>query len=150
MKRFVWRLQRVLDIKEKEEQSKRAELLRLTGKLAAIRSELLRQQRILMDIINDLGKEMPNKRLTQQELFLKCSKTNDELIKKLEKEVANLESQQKKKIAEVLKVRRFRKGLEKLREQAKKRFIEEQEKLEQKEMDERTAIGFARKIIVQE
>ena len=69
MKRFVWRLQRVLDIKTKEEQTKRAELLELTEKLAQVRGELLTQQRILEDIIDGLIGKDAQKRLGEQEFF---------------------------------------------------------------------------------
>ena len=41
MKRFVWRLQRVLDIRKKEEQIKTAELIEITDKLAVTRGKLL-------------------------------------------------------------------------------------------------------------
>jgi len=47
MKRFVWRLQRVLDIRKKEEQKARAELLELTERLAGARGELLAQRKML-------------------------------------------------------------------------------------------------------
>ena len=56
-----------------------------------------------------------------------------------------LELQQKEKVTEVLKVRRFKQGLEKLREEAKRQFIAKQEKLEQKESDERAGVAFVRK-----
>jgi flagellar biosynthesis chaperone FliJ len=147
MKRFIWRLQRVLDIKTKEEQIKRAELLELSEKLAEARGELLMRQRILEDIISDITRKNPRKRLGEQEFFLKYSVTNDEQIRELKNRVNELESQQRKKIAELLRVRRFKKGLEKLRAEAKRRFISEQEKIEQKELDEGAAIRFARKII---
>jgi flagellar biosynthesis chaperone FliJ len=80
---------------------------------------------------------------------LKHSKVSDEQIKMLEGRVAELESQQREKIAEVLSVRRFREGLEKLRAEAKRRFMEKQEKLEQKELDEVVSISFARGMIQQ-
>ena len=147
MKRFVWRLQRVLDIKTKEEQTKTAELLAITEKLARTRSSLLIQKRKLDNIINELAKEHPKRRLDKQEFFLKHSAATDEQIKKLKNRLSELETEQKKKIAEVLKVRRFKEGLEKLRDEAKARFIKEQEKLEQKQSDENTVMGFARKII---
>ena len=149
MKRFVWRLQRVLEIKAKEEQTKRAELLAITEKLAETRGELLTQQRILEDIISDITGKKPRKRLGEQEFFLKYSTTNDNLIKKLRNKASKLETQQRKKIIEVLKAKRFKEGLEKLRTEAKMKFIKEQEKLEQKELDEGAAIGFARKILRQ-
>jgi len=149
MKRFAWRLQRVLDIKRKEEQTKRAELLEITEKLAQVRGELLIQKRLLKNIIDSLTKEHPRIRLNKQEFFLRCSSTNDELIKKLESEVNKLETRQKEKIAEVLKVKRYKEGLNKLRVEAKSQFIKDQERLEQKDADEMTIMGFARKIVQQ-
>ncbi len=145
MKRFVWRLQRVLDIRKKEEQKARAELLELTERLAQTRGELLIQQKMLEDIINGLTGENPKKRLGKQEFFLKFSATSDEQIKKLKDKVNKLESQQRDKIVEVLKLRRFTEGLERLRAEAKMRFITEQEKLEQKQLDEGATVSFVRK-----
>jgi len=145
MKRFVWRLQRVLEIKKKEEQKVRAELFQLTEKLAQTRGDLLRRQKMLESIINGLAEENPKKRLGEQEFFLRYSATSDEQIRKLEDKKNGLESQQREKIAEVLKVKRFKEGMGKLRVEAKLKFIKEQEKLEQKEMDESAAISFIRK-----
>ena len=142
-------MQRVLDIKTKAEQAKRVELLELTGKLAQTRGELLMQKRILEDIIDGLAGKNPKKRLGQQEFFLKWAATNDELIKKLKGKERELEAQQREKIVEVLKLKRFKEGLERLRDKAKMQFIKEQEKLEQKELDEGAIIGFTRKIIQQ-
>jgi len=142
MKRFVWRLQRVLDIKIKQEKTKKTELLKLTEKLTLTRSELLTQKRILEDIINNLSSKSPQNRLCEQEFFLRHSATSDERIKKLKNKISELESAQKRKIAEVLSIRRFRKGLEKLRTEAKTQFIKEQEKLEQKELEDKAIIGF--------
>jgi len=145
MKRFVWRLQRVLDIKKKEEQKTRAELLELTEKIAKRRGELIMQRKIVEDIIAGLTSENPKKRLGKQEFFLRYSATSDEQIKKLKDKISKLESQQREKIAEVLKVRRFKEGLEKLRAEAKIQFIKEQEKLEQKELDEGATVSFVRR-----
>lgn len=147
MKRFVWRLQRVLDIKTKEEQKKRTELLKLTEELAETQGQLLIQQRILEDIIDDLNDEDPKDRLSEQEFFLRYSVATDEQIKKLKDKIRELELRQKEKIAEVLEVRRFKEGLEKLRVEAKAQFIKEQEKLEQKELDEIALVSFARKML---
>ena len=145
MKRFVWRLQRVLDIRKKEEQKARAELLELTERLAQTQGELLMQQKMLEDIINGLTGENPKKRLGKQEFFLKFSAASNEQIKKLKDKVNELELQQRDKIVEVLKLRRFKEGLEKLRTEAKMRFIKEQEKLEQKQLDEGATVSFVRR-----
>jgi flagellar FliJ protein len=150
MKRFVWRLQRVLDIKTKEEQTKKTELLRVTEELAQTRGEMLMQKRVLENIISDITGKNPQKRLGEQEFFLKCSEINDKLIKKLNNKATELESDQMKKIAEVISINRFKEGLEKLRAEAKRRFTSHQEKLEQKDLDETATIGFARKLMRKE
>jgi flagellar FliJ protein len=144
MKRFTWRLQRVLDIRTKEEQKRTAELLEITDKLLATRSELLLKKKLLENIINDLAAESPKKRLAKQEFFLTYSYASNEQIKKLNEKINILETQQKEKIMDVLKVRRSKEGLERLRNEAKTQYIKEQEKLEQKELDDRSTVSFVR------
>jgi len=140
----------VLDVKQKQEHKARAELLNLTERLVEARGELLTQQKILEDIAYSLTRQNPRKRLGHQEFFLKHSATSDELIRKLKEKVHVLEAEQREKVAEVLRLRRFKQGLERLREETKRQFIREQERLEQKEMDERAGISFIRKAQKQE
>ncbi len=147
MKRFTWRLLRVLEIKKRQEQKERAELLKLTERLAERRGELLIRRKMMKDVIDGLAEVDPKKRLSEQELFLRHAATNDEQIRKLKDSISEMESRQKEKIAEVLKIRRFKEGLEKLRVEAKRQFIAEQEKLEQKELDEMASISFVRKAL---
>jgi flagellar biosynthesis chaperone FliJ len=132
MKRFVWRLQRVLDVKKIEEKTKEAELMRLTETLAERQGELIMLRRSLAELAAQISKKEGTERLKEQEHFLRWSEGADEKAK------------QKEKIAEVVKARRFREGLEKLREKAKGQFVKEAEKLEQKELDEAGAVGFVR------
>ncbi|MBW3019627.1 hypothetical protein KY329_05615 [Candidatus Woesearchaeota archaeon] len=145
MKRFVWRLQRVLDIKEKQEQKAKAELMELTEKLAAARGELLTRQKILEQIISELTSKNPGKRLGEQEFFLKHSAASNDAIKRIRNKITELESQQKAKVVEVLDLRKFKEGLKRLRTEAKAEFIKEQEKLQQKDLDERAGVSFVRK-----
>ncbi|NLH40854.1 MAG: hypothetical protein GX448_03355 [Planctomycetes bacterium] len=145
MKRFVWRLQRVLDIKAKEEQLRRTELFRLTELLTAKRGELLMRQRILDGLLADIRNDRSPERLNSQAFFLQRVAVDDERIRKLKEEIAGLEVRHKEKAAEVLAVRRFKEGLEKLRAQAQDDYVREQERLEQKELDDRTTVSFARR-----
>ena len=98
MKRFVWRLQRVLGIKTLEEQTKRAQLLGLTEKLAQTRGQLLMQKQTLKAMIADIAGQDAGRRLGEQEFFLKYSKTIDKKIKQLENKATGLESKQREKI----------------------------------------------------
>jgi len=144
MRRFVWRLQRVLDIKAKQELIKTQELFAITEKLARTRGELFAQRRILRDILEGIANEKPKDRLGRQEFFLRNSAATDERIRRIQGMVDELKTKQRDKIAEVLKLRRFKEELERLREQAKKKYIEEQDKLEQKQLDETATLSFAR------
>jgi flagellar biosynthesis chaperone FliJ len=143
MKKFVWRLQKVLEINEKRQQAKKAELFKTTEKLAIARANLLAQQRILQDLIEDVAKLKPAERIDRQQLLLKSTQKNDELIREYEDEIRQLEMDQKRLTDEFLKIKRFTESLKNLREQDKQKFIIEQEKLEQKEMDEHTSTRFA-------
>ena len=145
MRRFVWRLQRVLDVRTKQEQIKRAELMMLTEKLAKTRAELMMQKRILKNIISQITEKDSHQRLSEQELFLQCSQESDLRIRQLGNQIGQLESQQKEKIAEVIKLKKLTKGLEKLRAQTKKDFMYKEEQLEQKQLDEGAVVGFVRK-----
>ena len=146
MRQFVWRLQRVLDIRTKQEQIKTQELFALTETLAQTRGELFTQQRILNDILESIANEKPGERLKRQEFFLRNSAASDERIRQLKKSIAELESRQKEMIAAVLKIKRARESLERLREQAKRNFIEAQEKIEQKQLDEMATQSFTREL----
>ena len=146
MRRFVWRLQKVLDIRTKQEQIRTQELFALTETLAQTRGELFTQQRILKDILDSIANEKPSERLSRQEFFLRNSAATDERIRQLKKSIAELERKQKEMIAEVLKLRKAKEGLERLREQAKRTFIEAQEKIEQKQLDEIATQSFTREI----
>ena len=55
-----------------------------------------------------------------------------------------LETQQKQKIEEIVKLRQAKEGMEKLRAEAQEEYIKVQEKLEQKQMDEEASIMFVR------
>ena len=140
----------MLDVKEKQEHKARAELFNLTERLIEARGELLTQQKIMEDIADGLTRQNPRKRLGHQEFFLKHSATSDELIRKLKEKVHALEAEQREKVAEVLRLRRFKQGLERLRDETKRQFIREQERLEQKELDERAGISFIRNAQKQE
>ena len=146
MKRFVWRLQKVLDIKAKEEQVRQMELFRLTETLAERQSELLLRQQTLREIMSEITRDQSSRRLGTQEFFLRHAATNDRLIAELRVQIKELEIQRREKTEQVLTAKRFREGLEKLRKEAKQQFIQEQETLEQKEAEDRTTIAFARRM----
>ncbi|MHB0946581.1 MAG: flagellar export protein FliJ [Sedimentisphaerales bacterium] len=144
MKKFVWRAQKVLEVKKIEEQRKKNELLAITENLTNAVGLLIAKKALLKDMLEQLNTKDPMKNLQQRQIFFRYSAINDEAIEHLKRKIAELEKQQKEKIAEFLKIRQYSQGLEKLREQAKIRFYDEQEKLDQKQADEDTVMKYSR------
>jgi len=147
VKRFVWRLQRLLDIKIKQEDVMRSELVAVTERAVAVRSQIMVRRAALRKMLAELSEKKGKQRLSEQEFFFKYAHVSDEEIKKLELKLAGLEKLRQRKIQEIMKIRRFRKGLERLRAEAKARFLKEEEKREQKDLDDKTIMSFAWKII---
>ena len=99
----MWRLQRVLDIRKKEEKKKRTELLELTENLAATRGELLIKKKTLKDLIKRLSNVDPKQRIGSQEFFLTYSRASNKQIKKLQERIYELELKQKERVIEWIK-----------------------------------------------
>jgi len=149
LKKFVWRLQKLLDIKIKQEDVLRRELVAITQQAVSIRGQIMMQRAMLRQMLADLAEKKPHQRVIEQERFFKYSHVNDEIIKKLEANLAKIEEIRKAKVQEIMEHRKSRKGLEKLRIQAKAEFTAQQLRFEQKESDDKTTTRFARKIIQQ-
>jgi flagellar FliJ protein len=147
MRKFVWRAQKVLDVKKVEEQRKKNELLRTTEELSGAMSLLLTKKALLREILEKLGSKEMMRDFEQRQIFFRYSVVNDEAIESLKQEIALLEKKQQEQIAEYMKIRQYNQGLEKLKEQARIKFYDEQEKIEQKQADEDTVMKYARSIV---
>lgn len=147
MKKFVWRLQRLLDIKIKQEVAKRGELVAVTEQAVAVRSQIMVQRAALRKMLAELSQKKAKERLSEQEFFLKYAHVSDEAIRRLKETLAELEKVRQAKIKEIMKIRRYRKGLERLRAAARAEFLKEEQRNEQKESDAKSTVSFARKII---
>lgn len=125
----------------------RSELVAVTERALAVRSEIMVRRAALRKMLAKLSGKKAKQRLSEQEFFLKYAHVSDEEIKKLELKLAVLEKLRQRKIQEIMKIRRFRKGLERLRAETKAEFVKEEEKREQKDLDGKTIMSFARKVI---
>jgi flagellar FliJ protein len=149
MKRFEWRLQRVLDLKEKTEKVKQAELLQLTEEIAQAKVHLMNERRKQREQMTAIGQENPGQRVTRQATFLTFSVFDDERIAAQRQHIQQLEQLQKEKTKELIKLKQAKEGLEKLRAEALQAHIAEQDRKAQREADERTNMAFARKSAAQ-
>ncbi len=141
--RFQWRLQSVLDVREKQEQLKRAELAELTVQRDRTEAELIRCRQALSELMADLANEQPKTRLEKQPFVMARASADDAVIKQLETNLALLGQQCEEKRAEVIELKKLVEGLSKLRDKAEQEFIAEQNKQLQAAADEITTYRFA-------
>lgn len=144
MKRFHWRLQRVLDVKQKAEKAKSAQLLKITEMLAEARAGIMMERNKLRRAQEELMAQPQMQRLTQQPMFLRYTEENDRRIAHLERHVMELEQRKHEVAQEVIELKRAKEAMEKLKEEDRERFVKEQDKLMQKEDDDRASAAFVR------
>ena len=147
MKRFKWPLQRLLDVTAQREQWLRREMLELSGRIAELRQDAARRRAVLRAALAELGALQIGRRLASQETVMACAAVKEEEIRGIRDRVEALELQRAEKKAQFLQARASRQSLEKLREQARQRYLREQARLEQKELDDRAQVTFARKVL---
>ena len=147
MKRFKWKLQRLLDVRSRQEELKKAQLLALIQNMAIVRQNLLMRQTKLRQMFAELDQEQAPERLRRQPLTLTAAAFADEQITSLKKQLEELQTQRTAMMAEVLELRRFRKSLERLLAIAKEEYELDTKKDEQQYLDETANIAFARTML---
>lgn len=145
MKKFVWRLQRLLEIKQKQEQVLRGELVALTEQTVAIRGRIMVLKTQLRSQLTELKQLPADRRMQEQALYLEYVSIRDAEIRRLQDQWSMLEIQRRHKLQELLETQKFRKGLERLRLQARAEYEKEINREEQKILDECTHTGLTRK-----
>ncbi|HEV59032.1 MAG TPA: hypothetical protein ENN87_16300 [Phycisphaerales bacterium] len=147
MRRFAWRLQRLLDIKVKQEDALRGELVAVTEQVVALRGRLLMQRAALRRLLAGLEPDATETWLERKRLALRHASVTEQQLTEGRRRLEELEQQRQRKMHEVMEVRKFRKRLERLRAQAYEDFMRRQEKRMQDETDDRTSVTVARRIL---
>ncbi len=144
MKRFRWRLQRVLDVTARRELAVKAEVSALSRSILEARTERIgREARVRMNL-TQLAEGPAERRLADQELFMRTVEHEQRALRSLEDRIAAFQKRREEKHETLMELRKRRKMLERLRDEARRRYRREQELLEQKEIDDRTSTAFAR------
>ena len=144
MARFVWRLQRVLDVKQKQEQAKRMELLQITGQVTRTQTQLILRQQALQAMLETVAQEPRQERMSKQALAMDYAKGSQVRMKALEEQIETLQAQKKETTEELLALKQTTEGLERLRAGAEHLFLEDLNKKEQKMADELTLMKYVR------
>ncbi len=146
MAKFLWHLQRVLDVKKKQEQVTRMELLHLTEQVAQARCQLMMRQQALQAMLDSVANAAPHERMDKQALVMGYAEGTQARIKVLQTQVETVQAQKKAKAEALLALKQAREGLERLRMDAERRFMKDQSKKEQKMADELSLLKYARRV----
>ena len=145
MKKFVWRLQRLLEIKQKQEQVLRGELVALTEQTVALRGRIMVLKTRLRIQLAELKTLPADRRMQAQALYLEYVPVLDAEIRRLHEQWTQLEAKRREKLGQLLAAQKFRKGLERLRLQARAEYDRQSSREEQKILDECTHTERTRK-----
>lgn len=150
MAKFVWHLQRLLDVKKKQEQATRLELLHLTEQVAQTRCQLMMRQQALTTMLESVVRAPSHERMCRQALAMDFAEGSQARIKALEEQVEMVQAQKKAKTELLLALKQASEGLERLRTNAKRQFVKDLDRKEQKTADELSVLKYARRVVLQD
>jgi len=145
MKRFVWPLQRLLDVTVHRERAHKAELLALASRVAGLRQQIAQRRFILNVSLQELSKQKLPDRVSDQETFINNSAHDRRRIRQLESQLRQAESKRETLIKELLAIKSKREALEARREADRAAHLKQEMKREQKRLDESAHISYARR-----
>lgn len=149
MKKFVWPYQRLLDIKNKQEQAMREELALLTEEAAGIRGRIMMLNMLLRSAFAELKDRGKKRGIGPQAEFMRHVHVKDAEIRQLNQSLTDVEHRRTVKLNELKELQKLRKSLERLKAKAQAEYRIEMNRIEQKELDENTNANFARAILTE-
>ncbi len=149
MKRFVWPLQRVLDVTVQRERVVRSELLALAQRISRMRQRVIQRRAALRSLFSDIADATADVRISLQAIVMNSSAHVAREIDELQLLVEELTQQRSAKSAELIKFRKKQETLEKMRQQARQEHLREQVKQEQKQFDENAQMAFISKAMLE-
>jgi flagellar export protein FliJ len=150
VKKFAWPYQRLLEVKDKQEKALRSELVSLTEETVAVHGHIMMLNMMLRNMLGDLKAGKGSKtRIGQQAEFMRHVHVKDAQIQKLQSELVRIEQKRDAKREEIMKLQKFRKGLERLRGKALDDYRLQINRYEQKELDDNIHSVCTRNILMQ-
>ena len=134
MRRFRWRLERVLEIRRKQEDGLREKLFRLSVEVVRMRQGIFELEATLRDGFSELaGGEG---KLRDREIYLAAAQRMERRLKEMRGSLREIEGRRREAIGGFEKASRSVKTLERLRAEAAGRHNAAMTKLEQGALDE--------------
>jgi flagellar export protein FliJ len=147
VKRFAWKLQRVLDITAQREKVLKGELFALARAIVQVREAVAARRAVLRTLLAELAERRLQERLAEQVIFLDSLETAQREIRRLAERLNELEEERTAAQQQFLRTRSMRRALERRREQALKEHQKEIGKREQGAFDEIAHVAFTRETV---
>jgi hypothetical protein len=97
VQRFAWPLQRLLDVKTKQENALRAELVTLTEQSTALRSRIMMERIVFRGLLDQVSRTEPSRRIAAQAEFMQHVHVRDAQLKTLNTELEAAEHKRREK-----------------------------------------------------
>lgn len=145
MNKFIWPLQRLLHVTEQRERAKRLEVMATVQQASLVKRQIERRQALLRNLLAELSQHSLLQRIPLQEVFLTHCPWEERAIASLRRELEELLKVREQLAAELMGLRGSRKSLERLRAEALRKYLREQERMEQRQLDESAQLAFVAK-----
>jgi len=145
MKRFKWKLERVLDIKRQRERALRHELFMLAQAIARVQEAILERRTRLRMVLEELAERSLADRIAEQAVFMQFAGHEEAAIRRLQARRRELEETRSQTQQRFLEVRAACKMLVRLREEAYRAYLREIGGREQAMLDESAHMAYARR-----
>jgi flagellar biosynthesis chaperone FliJ len=142
---FAWKLQRVLDVTITRETGLKAELYRLSQKIANIDAAIARRRDNIRRTLREMADRSVAERMQQQEWMMRALEQQQREIHGLCEQRASLQETRAAKIDELAHLTAKKDTLDDMRTQARRNYDKALGDKEQKQLDEIFHIGFARR-----
>lgn len=137
MNRFEWRLDRLLEIRQKQRRALEAHVAQLSEQVAALKGQIAMQKAMMRSAWSNLRQIRGVERICQQALFMEYIGALDRRIEELRNQAQAVQAQRQEKIKQLTQLHKQVKSLEQLRQKAWQEYVEQARKTEQKLLDEK-------------
>lgn len=144
MKKFQWKLEKVLTVRKQQEEVVRAELFEITKQAFLVRQNIMVLETQLKSSAQSVSEDTD---IFCRKMFADFVMQTNKKIKIFENKHKEIENLRKQKLQQAVQARKKRKSLEILREKALAEYNEWMNKTEQNELDDITNTAAARKLM---
>lgn len=143
---FHWTLQKLLDVTDTRELAVKAELFGISRSIARLQEDILRRKSMVSALLEDMRQMKIQERMSRQEPLMRGMAMEHENIRLMILQVNELDELREEKKVELIKIMAKKDTLNRLHDEARKKYQHLLGLKEQQRADENFNVRFARKL----